>query len=53
MLNPTTMEALELFRGDSIIVRFVDKSLAVRVESYTPPQWKEAEGHCPHLSELA
>jgi len=51
-LNPVTMEALQLFRGDTIIVRFVDKSLAVRLNPYTSLQWKEAAGHCPYLSEL-
>jgi hypothetical protein len=32
-LNPVTMEMLQLFRGDTIIVRFVLDSLTVRLET--------------------
>lgn len=32
-LNPVTMEMLQLFRGDTIIVRFVLDTLTVRLET--------------------
>jgi hypothetical protein len=51
-LNPVTMESLQLFRGDTIIVRFVVDLLTVRFMSYALHQGEEAAGHCPYLSEL-
>ena len=51
-LNPVTMETLQLFRGDTIIVRFVLDSLIFGSKPYASSQWEEAAGHCSHLSEL-
>jgi len=51
-LNPLTMESLQLFRGDTIIVRFVVDFLNVRFMPYALYQREEAAGHCPYMSEL-
>jgi len=51
-LNPATMELLQLFRGDTIIVRFVVEPLIIHLEPHVSLQWEDAEGHRPHLSEF-
>jgi hypothetical protein len=51
-LNPVTMESLQFFRGDTIIVRFVVDLSLLSFEPHGSPQWEEAARHCTDLPKL-
>lgn len=50
-LNPATMETLQLFRGDTIIVRYVE-SCRFEDPYLQLAQRKEEARHCPHRSQF-
>ena len=51
-LNPATMEVLQLFRGDTIIVRRVLIILPTSNTNLIRLQWEKTERHCSHLLEF-
>lgn len=46
------MEILQLFRGDTIIVRYVITILLIFLTKLTLLQWKEAQRYRSHLLEF-
>ena len=51
-LNPATMEILQLFRGDTIIVRYVTQHFVNCSFAHIVIQRQEEARHCSHLLEF-
>ena len=51
-LNPATMEILQLFRGDTIIVRYVTHNFVNWGFAHIVVQRQEEARHCSHLFEF-